>query len=60
VDQSYTHFSLETKLGVLDPAFQNLLYGFPGAGVILQTQGNVGFAPVWVRATATYFGVFAP
>ncbi|WGJ15469.1 TonB-dependent receptor [Methylocapsa sp. D3K7] len=59
VDQSYTRFSSETKLGVLNPAFQNLLYGFPGAGVILQTQGNVGFAPVWVHATATYFGVFA-
>lgn len=59
VDQSYTSFSSGTKLGQLNPAFQDILYGFPGAGALLQTQGNVGFAPVWVHATATYFGLFA-
>ncbi|WPP05955.1 TonB-dependent receptor [Methylocella tundrae] len=59
VDQSYTHFSSTTTLGVLDPNFQNLYLGFPGSEAILQTQGNVGFAPVWVHAQATYFGVFA-
>jgi iron complex outermembrane receptor protein len=58
-DQSYTHFSSTTTLGQLDPAFQNLLYGFPGAGVQLQTQGNVGFNSVWVHATNTYLGLFA-
>ncbi len=59
VDQSYTHFSSTTTLGMLDANFQNIYTGFPGSGVLLQTQGNVGFSPVWAHSTATYFGVFA-
>jgi iron complex outermembrane receptor protein len=59
VDQSYTHFASTTKLGQLDPAFQNLFTGFPGSQAVLATQGTVGFAPVWAHATAAYFGVFA-
>ncbi|WP_374305627.1 TonB-dependent receptor [Methylocella sp.] len=59
VDQSYTHFSSYTKLGQLNSDFQNIFTGFPGSGAILETQGDVGFAPVWVHAQATYFGVFA-
>ncbi len=59
VDQSYTHFSSSTTLGVLDPNFQNLYLGFPGSEAQLETQGNVGFNSVWVHSQATYFGVFA-
>ncbi|ACK52059.1 TonB-dependent receptor [Methylocella silvestris BL2] len=59
VDQSYTHFSSTTTLGQLDPSFQNLFTGFPGSQAVLQTEGNVGFAPVWVHGSATYFGLFA-
>ncbi|MGA2637346.1 TonB-dependent receptor plug domain-containing protein [Methylocella sp.] len=58
VDQSYTHYSSTTTLGVLDPNFQNIFIGIPGSGALLQTQGNVGFSPVWVHSTSTYFGVF--
>lgn len=58
-DQSYTHFSSKTLLGQLDSSFQNLFTGFPGSQAILQTQGNVGYGPVWVHAQATYFGAFA-
>ena len=59
VDQSDTHFSSYTKLGQLNSSFQNILSGFPGSNVILDTLGDVGYAPVWVHAQATYFGVFA-
>ncbi|MGO9675102.1 MAG: TonB-dependent receptor [Methylocella sp.] len=58
VDQSYTHYSSTTTLGVLEPNFQNIFIGIPGSGALLQTQGNVGFSPVWVHSTSTYFGVF--
>ena len=58
VDQSYTHYSSTTTLGVLDPNFQNIFIGIPGSGALLQTQGNVGYSPVWVHSTSTYFGVF--
>ncbi len=58
VDQSYTHFSSTTTLGILDPQFQNIYTGFPGSEAQLETQGNVGFNSVWVHSSATYFGLF--
>jgi iron complex outermembrane recepter protein len=59
VDTSSTNFSSATVLGQLNPNFQNVFSGFPGSDSILATQGQVGFAPVYVHSTATYFGVFA-
>ncbi|MEJ0095932.1 MAG: TonB-dependent receptor [Methylocella sp.] len=59
VDTSSTNFSSSTVLGQLNPNFQNVFSGFPGSDSILATEGQVGFAPVYVHSTATYFGVFA-
>ena len=59
VDTSDTHFSSNTQLGALNSQFQNIESGFPGAGAILTTRGNIGFAPVYVGSGATYYGVFA-
>ena len=59
VDTGYTHFSSSTTLGQLNAQFQNVESGIPGAGEVLQTAGQVGFQPVYVGSTATYYGVFA-
>lgn len=59
VDTSQSKFTSTTTLGVLNPAFQNLPYGAPGAGDVIDTRGNVGFNSVFVSSYATYFGVFA-
>jgi len=59
VDTSATNFSSETLLGQLNSSFQDSLSGFSGAGVPLQTVGNLGYAPVYVHATATYYGLYA-
>ena len=59
VDASGTNFSSTTSLGQLNPSFQNLEYGFRGAGSLLQTQGNIGIAPTYVHSNAVYYGVFA-
>ncbi len=59
VDTSSTNFSSATTLGQLNNQFQNIEAGFPGAGSILATRGQVGFAPVYVSSDATYVGVFA-
>ncbi|MCX8253127.1 TonB-dependent receptor [Beijerinckiaceae bacterium RH AL1] len=59
VDNSDTHFSSTTSLGLLNSAFQNQFFGVPGAGDIINTRGNVGFNSSFVSSNATYFGVFA-
>ncbi len=59
VDQTYTHYSETTTLGVLDPNFQNIFIGIPGSLVQLNTAGDVGYQSVWVHSQSTYFGVFA-
>ena len=59
VDTSQTSFTSTTTLGVLNPAFQNILYGAPGAGDVIDTRGNVGFDSTFVHSNATYYGVFA-
>ncbi len=60
VDQSYSSFTSSTTLGQLDPFFQNLEYGIPGAGGVLMPAGgpSVGFYPVNARAQNTYYGAF--
>ena len=59
VDTSQTSFTSTTSLGVLNPAFQNELFGAPGAGDVIDTRGNVGFDSTFVHSNATYYGVFA-
>jgi iron complex outermembrane receptor protein len=57
-DQSYTNFSSYTTLGQLNAAFQNLEFGIPGTGGALMTAPGLGFGPVYVHTSSTYFGVF--
>ena len=59
VDTGSTNYSSTTSLGQLNPAFQNIQAGFPGAGTILNTAANVGVNSTFVHSTATYYGVFA-
>jgi iron complex outermembrane recepter protein len=61
VDASFSTFGSATSLGQLNSQFQNLEFGFPGAGSVLAPAGGaaVGFGPVSVRSNATYYGVFA-
>ena len=59
VDNSDSHFSSTTTLGLLNTAFQNQFSGVPGAGDILNTRGNVGFNSSFVASNATYVGLFA-
>ena len=58
IDASRTNFSSVTSLGALNSQFQNIESGFPGAGAILSTVGQLGFAPTFVTSDANYFGVF--
>ena len=59
IDASTTNFSSSTTLGELNSSFQNIESGFPGAGSILQTAGNLGFNSVYITSTRTDYGVFA-
>ena len=59
VDNSDTHFSSTTSLGLLNSAFQNQFFGVPGAGDIINTRGNVGFNSTFVASNATYIGLYA-
>ena len=59
VDTGATNYSSTTTLGQLNAAFQNIESGFPGAGTILNTAGDVGVNSTFVHANATYVGVFA-
>jgi iron complex outermembrane receptor protein len=58
-DTSWTNFSSSTTLGQLNSQFQNIESGCLGCGSILQTAGNLGFAPTYIHSTATYYGVYA-
>jgi iron complex outermembrane receptor protein len=59
VDQSWLHYNATTTLGAIDPALTVIPAGFPGAGTILQEQGNIGYIQTYLGGTTTYAGVFA-
>ena len=54
-----TNFSSSTTLGMLNSQFVNQESGFPGAGTVLNTNGNLGYSPTYVTSNATYYGIFA-
>jgi iron complex outermembrane receptor protein len=60
VDHSRVNFSAGSKLGYIYPS---LFVGdndvLPGSGQIIHTLGNIGLAPVQIRSTTTYYGVYA-
>ncbi len=58
IDASTSLFNSATSLGELNAQFQNVQAGFPGAGQILQTAGNIGFNSIFIRSTREDYGVF--
>jgi iron complex outermembrane recepter protein len=60
VDHSRVNFSAGSTLGFIYP---DLFVGdndsVPGSGQSIRTLGNIGLAPVQVRSTTTYYGVYA-
>jgi iron complex outermembrane receptor protein len=58
-DAGSTNYSSMTTLGQLNSALQVIESGFPGAGTILNTAGNIGVNSTFVHGTATYFGLFS-
>ena len=59
VDTSQSSFTSTTTLGVLNTAFQNIPFGAPGAGQVIDTRGNVGFNSTFLHSNTTYVGIFA-
>jgi iron complex outermembrane receptor protein len=60
IDRSEINFNASSEL---DFIFPNLVVGpnpnVPGLGQIIHTAGNIGYAPVSLKANTTYFGVYA-
>jgi len=60
VDRSRVDFSAGSTLGFI---FPSLFVGdngtVPGTGQVIHTLGNIGLAPVGIRSTTTYYGVYA-
>lgn len=60
VDHSETNFSSYTTIGTLNGAFQNTNSGFDGAGGVLTVaDSSIGFGPVYVHSSSSYYGLFA-
>src|SRR5262249_15912123 len=60
IDHGRTEFSSNSELGFIFPnLFIGPVPGIPGMGSIIHTLGNVGFIPVGLAATNTYYGVYA-
>jgi len=60
IDRSHVNFSARSTLGFIYP---NLFVGdndaVPGSGQDIHTMGDIGLAPVGIRSTTTYYGVYA-
>ena len=60
VDRSRVTFSAGSTLGTIYP---DLFVGdndtVPGTGQLIRTLGNIGLAPVGVRSSTTYYGIYA-
>ncbi|WP_026605714.1 TonB-dependent receptor [Methylocapsa acidiphila] len=60
VDRSNFSFSSTSTLGEINPNLVvNSNESFPGAGSIIQTLGQIGYAPTYLQGTTTYIGLFA-
>jgi iron complex outermembrane recepter protein len=60
IDHGRTEFTSSSELGFIFPnLFIGPVPGIPGMGSIIHTLGNVGFIPVGLTATNTYYGVYA-
>lgn len=60
IDRGSTDFNANSTLGYIYP---DLVVGInpaiPGNGSIIHTLGNVGYTPVGIHSTNTYYGLFA-
>jgi iron complex outermembrane recepter protein len=59
VERSLLSFSAKSVLSTIFPDFFIGNGGFPGSGSIIETMGMIGFAPVFLTGTTTYYGVYA-
>jgi iron complex outermembrane receptor protein len=59
VDQSWLTYSATSTLGVIDPSLTVIPSGFPGAGSIVHTLGDLGYQPTYLTGTTTYWGLYA-
>jgi len=59
VDRSQLSFSATSTLGQITPDFSVQASGFPGAGSIIRTDGNLGYVPTYLTGHTTYYGVYA-
>jgi len=58
-DHSDIRFASNSTLGAINPALQVVVDAqMPGAGQIIHTTGNVGYAPVALDATTDYYGIY--
>ncbi len=60
LDRGRIRFSANSTLGVINP---DLSVGpdpdIPGSGEIVHTAGNIAYSPVEIRASTTYYGLYA-
>src|SRR5581483_9355625 len=64
IDHGSTHFTSGSTLGVINPDLSATFAGtgpgtIPGLGVPIHTFGNLGFVPVDLDASNTYYGLYA-
>ena len=59
IDRSWVDFGANSELGYI---FPDLSVGpnanIPGTGSIIHTAGNIGYAPVSLKARSTYYGLY--
>ncbi|MDG3439405.1 TonB-dependent receptor [Nitrospirillum amazonense] len=63
IDHSDIRFTATTTLGIINPDLSVSTQGgeaddVPGAGLIIRTLGNLGYAPVWLSGTTDYYGAY--
>jgi iron complex outermembrane receptor protein len=60
VDRSRVDFSAGSTLGFIYPSFfVGDSDSLPGSGQVIHTLGGIGYAPVGIRSTTTYYGLYA-
>jgi iron complex outermembrane recepter protein len=59
-DRTRVRFSAGSTLGYIYPSlFVGDNDSVPGSGEVVHTLGNIGLAPLGIRSTTTYYGVYA-
>ncbi|MBB6250951.1 TonB-dependent receptor [Nitrospirillum iridis] len=63
IDHSDIRFTATSTLGVINPDLSVTTQGgdadeVAGAGLIIRTLGNLGYAPVWLSGTTDFYGAY--